>query len=99
MRVAIAIMAGGESRRMGRDKALLHFRGEPMLARATRLAMRTGGDVVVIGRERPAEWRGEDELPGFCRTSSPGTDRSAGLSLHSGIAAARCFRSPAIFLC
>ncbi len=62
MSVAIAIMAGGESRRMGADKALLRFGGEPMLQRTARLAAGTGREVVVAGREAPPGWALSDVL-------------------------------------
>ncbi len=32
-KISAAILAGGKSRRMGRNKALLHFRGKPLIAR------------------------------------------------------------------
>lgn len=52
--VAIAILAGGASTRMGRDKALLKYRGVSMLDRVIRLARRHSTSVAVVGR------RGED---------------------------------------
>jgi molybdenum cofactor guanylyltransferase len=54
--LTIAIMAGGRSRRMGRDKALIPVGGVPMLERVARAALGTGLPVIVIGRERPADW-------------------------------------------
>jgi molybdenum cofactor guanylyltransferase len=50
------VMAGGSSRRMGRDKALLDAGGETWLARIVLLAAATVGPVLVVGRERPASW-------------------------------------------
>lgn len=47
--IAIAILAGGESRRMGRDKAKLEFRGEKLLERIARLASSVA-PTVVVGR-------------------------------------------------
>lgn len=52
----IAILAGGQSRRMGRDKTELWLGGEPMLERAVRTALLTGQRVMVVGRERPADY-------------------------------------------
>ena len=48
-----AILAGGTSRRMGRDKALLEVDGISMLERACRAAANVGLPAVVIGR-RPS---------------------------------------------
>lgn len=62
MKASIAIVAGGESRRMGRDKALLMFGGEPMLQRTARLAAGTGREVVVAGREAPPGWELDDVI-------------------------------------
>lgn len=54
--VAIAILAGGASRRMGRDKAALVIDGETLLERAARAAAAEAARVFVIGRERPDGW-------------------------------------------
>ncbi len=60
---AVAILAGGESRRMGRDKAALTLHGGTLLGRAARAAIDAGAAaVLVIGRERPAGWDGPDEV-------------------------------------
>lgn len=45
------ILAGGRSRRMGRDKALVRFRGEPMIDHVSRALVAAGCDVLVVGRE------------------------------------------------
>jgi molybdopterin-guanine dinucleotide biosynthesis protein A len=64
-------MAGGESRRMGRDKALLVIDGVTMLERVTSVALRTGCPVVVAGRRKPDDWKLQevkffpDETPGL----------------------------------
>lgn len=62
------VLAGGESRRMGRPKAELVLRGETMLARQVRLLQNICRSVTVIGRgseipvlDVPA-W--PDEIPG-----------------------------------
>jgi molybdopterin-guanine dinucleotide biosynthesis protein A len=55
------IIAGGRGRRMGRDKALVEFRGRPMATHVA-AALRTAGiDVVVVGREEPLA--GEATIP------------------------------------
>ena len=64
-----AVMAGGQSRRLGRDKALLVVAGETLLARALRIVGQVTAEQFVIG---PAERREQapgiqvlaDELPG-----------------------------------
>ena len=47
-----AVLAGGESRRFGSDKALAHFRGAPMLAHATASLAPFVTETVVVGGER-----------------------------------------------
>jgi molybdopterin-guanine dinucleotide biosynthesis protein A len=59
-RLTVAIMAGGKSRRMGRDKAFVEIDGVPMLERVVRAALGTGLPVMVVGRERPDVWRYDD---------------------------------------
>lgn len=44
-----AILAGGQSRRMGRDKAALLLAGEPLLLRTVRRLRTVTPDVVIIG--------------------------------------------------
>jgi len=66
--VAVAILAGGASRRMGQDKALLPIDGIPCLQRVIRAA--TAWPTLVIGRERPRGWNDHgirfepDDYPG-----------------------------------
>lgn len=47
--VSAAILAGGQSRRMGRDKAALLLEGEPLLLRAVRRLRVVTPDVAIIG--------------------------------------------------
>jgi molybdenum cofactor guanylyltransferase len=47
--IAGFILAGGESSRMGRDKALLELRGEPLIVRTARLVESVVGVPAVIG--------------------------------------------------
>jgi molybdopterin-guanine dinucleotide biosynthesis protein A len=51
-----AILAGGRSERMGRDKAELVYQGETLLARTARIAQEAGCRVLVVGREQPNDW-------------------------------------------
>ncbi len=48
--VAGFVLAGGESSRMGRDKALLELGGVPLVVRAARLVGEVAGPVTVIAR-------------------------------------------------
>ena len=45
-----AILAGGRSRRMGTDKALVEFRGEPLIARPIAAARAAGLEPVAIAK-------------------------------------------------
>jgi molybdopterin-guanine dinucleotide biosynthesis protein A len=45
------VLAGGQSRRMGRDKALLELSGETLLERTVHLLSSICGEVLVIGRD------------------------------------------------
>ena len=66
-----ALFAGGASRRMGLDKAVLTVGGETLLARTSRLAKDAGLSVVVVGRARPDDWTLDtaaflpDDVPGL----------------------------------
>ncbi len=68
--MTVAILAGGESRRMGRDKAQIAIDGLPLMERTARLARAVSPSVVVVGRARPADWPltevsfVQDEAPG-----------------------------------
>jgi len=67
--LSIAILAGGQSRRMGQDKALLDFLGEPLLNRILRRVRSLTDDVFVVATGRPEYERFRvpvvpDRLPG-----------------------------------
>ena len=49
MKPLVAVLAGGSSSRMGRDKAFVDADGLPMLQRVTAVGQSVG-DVVVVGR-------------------------------------------------
>jgi molybdopterin-guanine dinucleotide biosynthesis protein A len=46
---AAIVLAGGQSRRMGRDKALLELNGEPLLRRVVRRLAEVTNEIVVVG--------------------------------------------------
>ncbi|SDL66052.1 molybdenum cofactor guanylyltransferase [Maricaulis salignorans] len=48
-RIAGLILAGGQSSRMGRDKALLTWQGETLLSRARTLLRNAGVDMIFVG--------------------------------------------------
>jgi len=73
--VAAFVLAGGASTRMGRDKALLELAGEPMLARAVRLAEPHVASVAIVAPAQryaglglpvlPDRWSGAGPLGGI----------------------------------
>ena len=52
----IAILAGGHSTRMGRDKARLQHDGISWLERTARVAANCARQVLAVGREQPHDW-------------------------------------------
>lgn len=56
MKFSAVILAGGASRRMGRDKAWVEIKGESLLARAVRTARRAGASEVLISGRRGGDY-------------------------------------------
>jgi molybdopterin-guanine dinucleotide biosynthesis protein A len=52
-RVTALVLAGGASRRMGRDKIALELDGRPLLAHALAACAAVAGERIVVGREAP----------------------------------------------
>jgi len=50
------VLAGGESRRFGSDKALAQFRGEPLIARVVRELRNVGFNQVAIAAKEPEKY-------------------------------------------
>jgi molybdopterin-guanine dinucleotide biosynthesis protein A len=73
--IAGYILAGGQSSRMGRDKALLELSGVPLVVRAARLVESVAGTPTVVGhpeifralhlRTIPDDWPGAGPLGGI----------------------------------
>lgn len=51
--ISAAILVGGLSKRLGRDKVLLKFEGEPLIRRSVNLLTTLFGKVQIIGHHRP----------------------------------------------
>lgn len=82
MSIAGLVLAAGESRRLGRPKALLELGGETLLARAVRV-LREGGcaDVRVVTGGLPLA------VPGAAVVDNPDWASGMGSSLRAGLAA------------
>jgi len=85
LRLTVALLAGGQSRRMGRDKAQIVVDGLPLLERTARIALAVCPSVIVVGRAQPGHW----PLPqvSFLEDESPQQGPLGGLATalrHSG---------------
>jgi molybdopterin-guanine dinucleotide biosynthesis protein A len=102
--LTVAIQAGGESRRMGSDKALLPFLGQPLILRVlNRLA--SIADEVLVTSNQPENYRFlgltpiPDIVPGIGALG--GLYTAMGAASHPYIAVVACdmpFTSPELFL-
>jgi molybdopterin-guanine dinucleotide biosynthesis protein A len=52
--VSAIILAGGKSRRMGRDKAFLEFDGKPLIAHVIERITRVCTDIIIVANDAPA---------------------------------------------
>ena len=73
------LMAGGHSRRMGQDKALLEWRGRPLGEHQASTLVRTGASTLLISCRRDQTWT----PPGFARIE----DRAEGGALDAFVGA------------
>ncbi|MGH9439369.1 MAG: molybdenum cofactor guanylyltransferase [Terriglobia bacterium] len=69
--VAGFVLAGGASRRMGQDKALLEIAGEPLFLRAANLLKPYVSAVVLLGAPDSYAWSGFLTIPDRCPGSGP----------------------------
>lgn len=74
---SVAILASGQSRRMGRDKAGLSWGGVSWLEHTARTAIGAASCVMVIGRRRPSDWPLEEVL--FLEDAVPNSGPLGGL--------------------
>jgi molybdopterin-guanine dinucleotide biosynthesis protein A len=91
MALQAALIAGGASRRMGCDKALLRLDGATLLERTATMASRAGLAVRIVGRCLPDDWQGPPCL------AIP--DRQRGCGPLGGICAALAASAPDAVLC
>ena len=86
MRAAV-LLAGGESRRMGRPKLTLELEEETLLARAVRKAQEIADVTLVVVGAYAAFYRHEAEACGARVVENPAWEAGLGTSVSAGIAA------------
>ena len=74
------MLAGGESRRMGRDKLVLEVGGVPLLRRVRDALSARCAEVIVVGGESAAELEGVRRIPDERRGLGPLAGMEAGLA-------------------
>jgi molybdenum cofactor guanylyltransferase len=80
----LALLAGGRSTRMGRDKATMRVAGEPLLERLARLGSEAGLAILICGRGQPAAWHGPPAT--FLRDAQPDDGPLRGLEAALAVA-------------
>lgn len=88
-RAAGFVLAGGESRRMGRDKALVDFAGEPLIMRALKILRQAGLEARIAGARAELE-----HFAPVIADAEPGRGPLAGI----GAALAACLEPRAVFV-
>jgi molybdopterin-guanine dinucleotide biosynthesis protein A len=88
------VLAGGESRRFGSDKALARFRGEPLIARVVRELRNVGFNQVAIAAKEPEKYSEVAQGAELLRDVRPVQTPLAGLA-----AGLRASRYPLVFAC
>lgn len=99
MRVGIVVLAAGASVRLGRPKQLLQVRGEPLVRRIAKTALRSRADsvAVVLGAFHDAVGAVLADLPVTLAFNGAWADGMAG-SLQTGLAALPPGTGAALFL-
>jgi len=93
LQMTVAILAGGESRRMGTDKAALEVGGMTLLEHTARAAYAAHPAVFVVGRPKPRDWR--VDFVEFVTDAEPGLGPLGGLNtalqyVHTPVLALAC---------
>lgn len=76
--ISAVLLAGGESRRMGRDKASVLFRGKPLWQHQLELLRRLNPAEVFVSARIDPEWRPHDVI--FVADASPSRGPLSGLA-------------------
>jgi molybdopterin-guanine dinucleotide biosynthesis protein A len=101
--LTLVIQAGGESRRIGRDKALLPFLGQPLILRPLNRLVRLADEVLVTSNQ-PENYRflGLSPIPDLLRGAGAlgGLYTALSVAGHPYVAVVACdmpFASPELF--
>lgn len=84
MALSVVILAGGHSRRLGRDKSLLELDGQPLLARTVQRLDALGDDLVVVTNDA-ARYESLSLAARFVPDEKPGMGSLMGI--YSGLQA------------